>query len=233
MGEEQLVTLYHDIRDATGWNIGYFTVDARLFPTSAQNTGIFYAPVKLSDHRVLNLPDGRVLPSGFFQILANTNRGQNIPIQFVAPGDQISGQTIKGAVDLSTQASVFNGVVFLRYYDGAVVNGTVYAGSTPLPHVWVTVTDELGTPHGVTQTDAQGHYSAIVPFGNVTITASIGNLTRRTLVGERSLASFTLPVTIDQAMRTPADANGDGVPDWMIPHDIRVGGRSEEHTSEL
>src|SRR3989475_724439 len=52
MGEEQLVTLYHDIRDATGWNIGYFAVDARLFPTSAQNTGIFYAPVKLS-HRVL------------------------------------------------------------------------------------------------------------------------------------------------------------------------------------
>src|SRR5947209_18960790 len=92
MGEEQLVTLYHDIRDATGWNIGYFTVDARLFPTSAQNTGIFYAHVKLSDHRVLNLPDGRVLPSGFFQILANTNRGQNHPIQFVAPGDQISGQ---------------------------------------------------------------------------------------------------------------------------------------------
>src|SRR3989475_425066 len=88
MGEEQLVTLYHDIRDATGWNIGYFAVDARLFPTSAQNTGIFYAPVKLSDHRVLNLPDGRVLPSGFFQILANTNRGQNIPIQFVAPDDQ-------------------------------------------------------------------------------------------------------------------------------------------------
>ncbi|TLZ90507.1 MAG: hypothetical protein E6K01_03445 [Methanobacteriota archaeon] len=323
MGEEQLVTLYHDIRDATGWNIGYFAVDARLFPTSAQNTGIFYAPVKLSDHRVLNLPDGRVLPSGFFQILANTNRGQNIPIQFVAPGDQISGQTIqyqpafynsmfyrayigyspkdlnstdtgipgisgalqsnppvpawnlthwrvvyrtayynpfpdagnhtsafqamnydqaqrkqaaiqagtiKGAVDLSTQASVFNGVVFLRYYDGAVVNGTVYAGSTPLPHVWVTVTDELGTPHGVTQTDAQGHYGAIVPFGNVTITASIGNLTRRSLVGERSLASFTLPVTIDQAMRTPADANGDGVPDWMIPHDFHVASHTAQGT---
>src|SRR2546422_3143774 len=313
MSEDRIVSLYHDVRAATGWDIGYFAVDARLFPISASNTGIFYAPAKLSDHRVLNLPDGRVLPFEFFQILATTNRGSNIPIQFVAPGDQIQSQTIQyqpafynsmfyrayigyspkdlnstdtgvpgitgallntppvpawnlthwrvvyrtalynpftdfanhtsawqamnydqaqrvqeaiqagtmsGRVDLSTQAAVYNGVVFLRYYDGAVVNGTIYAGSTPLPHVWVTVTDELGTPHYVTQSDAQGHYSAIVPFGNVTITASIGNLTRTTLVGGRSLASVTLPVTIDQAMRAPADANGDGVPDWMITRDF-------------
>src|SRR5206468_10218974 len=111
----------------------------------------------------------------------------------------IQAGRIDGVVDRSTQSAVANGVVVLRYSDGAVVNGTVYAGSTPLPHVWVTVADELGTPHYVTQSDAQGHYSAIVPFGNVTITASIGNLTRTTLVGSRSLASVTLPVTIDQA----------------------------------
>src|SRR2546422_327945 len=323
MSEDRIVSLYHDVRAATGWDIGYFAVDARLFPISASNTGIFYAPAKLSDHRVLNLPDGRVLPFEFFQILATTNRGSNIPIQFVAPGDQIQSQTIQyqpafynsmfyradigyspqdvnstdtgvpgitgallntppvpawnlthwrvvyrtalynpftdfanhtsawqamnydqaqrvqeaiqagtmsGRVDLSTQAAVYNGVVFLRYYDGAVVNGTIYAGSTPLPHVWVTVTDELGTPHYVTQSDAQGHYSAIVPFGNVTITASIGNLTRTTLVGSRSLASVTLPVTIDQAMRAPADANGDGIPDWMITRDFHVASHAAQGT---
>ncbi|HEX9567512.1 MAG TPA: STT3 domain-containing protein, partial [Thermoplasmata archaeon] len=323
MSEDRIVSLYHDVRAATGWDIGYFAVDARLFPISASNTGIFYAPAKLSDHRVLNLPDGRVLPFEFFQILATTNRGSNIPIQFVAPGDQIQSQTIqyqpafyhsmfyrayigyspkdlnstdtgvpgfsqalqanppvpawnlthwrvvyrtayynpfpdpanhttawqamnfdqaqrmqsaiqagtiKGVVDLSTQSTVANGVVFLRYYDGAMVNGTVYAGSTPLPHVWITVTDELGTPHYVTQSDAQGHYSAIVPFGNVTITASIGNLIRTTLVGARSLASVTLPVTIDQAMRAPADANGDGVPDWMITRDFHVASHTAQGT---
>src|SRR5437867_69208 len=323
MSEDRIVSLYHDVRAATGWDIGYFAVDARLFPVSASNTGIFYAPVKLSDHRVINLPDGRVLPFEFFQILATTNRGSNIPIQFVAPGDQIQSQTIqyqsafynsmfyrayigyspkdlnstdtgvpgfsqalqanppvpawnlthwrvvyrtayynpfpdpanhttawqamnfdqaqrmqsaiqagtlKGVVDLSTQSTVANGVVFLRYYDGAVVDGTVYAGSTPLPHVWVTVTDELGTPHDVTQTDAQGHYKAIVPFGNVTITASIGSLTRTTLVGARSLASVTLPVTIDQANRAPADANGDGVPDWMITRDFHVASHPAQGT---
>src|SRR5439155_1032718 len=76
-----VVSLYHSIRDVTGWDIGYFAVDSRLFPISVQNTGIFYAPVKLSDHRILQLPDGRILPIEFFQIFATTNRASNIPIQ--------------------------------------------------------------------------------------------------------------------------------------------------------
>src|SRR5207245_2409664 len=75
---------------SAGWPVG-----ARRCPVSARNTALFYAPVKLSDHRVLKLPDGRILPFEFFQILANTNRGQNIPIQFVAPGDQVQSQTIQ------------------------------------------------------------------------------------------------------------------------------------------
>src|SRR5207245_2882145 len=92
--ENSVVSLYHAIRDVTGWNIGYFAVDSRLFPISASNTGIFYAPVKLSDHRVLNLPDGRVLPIDFFQIFATTQNAQNIPLQLVQPGDQVSSTTI-------------------------------------------------------------------------------------------------------------------------------------------
>src|SRR3989441_6806129 len=94
MSEDRIVSLYHDVRAATGWDIGYFAVDSRLFPISASNTGIFYAPVKLSDHRVLNLPDGRVLPIDFFQIFANTQNAQNIPLQLVQPGDQVSSTTI-------------------------------------------------------------------------------------------------------------------------------------------
>ena len=313
--ENSVVSLYHAIRDVTGWNIGYFAVDSRLFPISASNTGIFYAPVKLSDHRVLNLPDGRVLPIDFFQIFANTQNAQNIPLQLVQPGDQVSSTTIvyqpafynsmfyrayigyapkdlnstdtgipgfstalranppvpawnlthwrvvyrtayynpftdpanhttawqamnydqaqkrqsqiaagtiKGVADLITQSTVGNGVIFLRYYDGAWVNGTVWAGAQPLPGVRITVTDELGTPHYVTQTDANGHYSAIVPFGNVTITASVGAVTRTTLIGANTLASVRIPVTLDQAMRVPADANGDGVPDWIMTRDLQV-----------
>src|SRR5207302_1409793 len=310
-----VVSLYHSIRDVTGWDIGYFAVDSRLFPISVQNTGIFYAPVKLSDHRILQLPDGRILPIEFFQIFATTNRASNIPIQFVGAGDTIQSQTIqykpafyssmfyrsyigyspadlgsndtgipgfapalqayppapawnlthfrvvyrssyynpfpdpanhtdawramnydealrlqanittgtlKGVVDLGTTTAVANGVVLLRYYDGAIVNGTVTAGSAPLPGVRITVTDELGTPHYLTTTDASGRYSAVVPFGDITITASSGSLTRTTLIGTRTLASAKVHVTLEQAMRSPVDANGDGVPDWLMTRDLQA-----------
>src|SRR5439155_554039 len=63
---------------------------------------------------------------------------------------------------------------------------------------------------------------AIVPFGNVTITASVGAVTRTTLIGASTLASVRIPVTLDQAMRVPADANGDGVPDWIMTQDLQV-----------
>src|SRR5206468_908265 len=136
--------------------------------------------------------------------------------------ENITAGKVKGAVVLSTQSTVENGVVFLRYYDGAWVNGTVTAGSTPLLGVRITVTDELGTPHYLTTTDANGHYSAVVPFGDITITASIGTVTRTTLIGSRTLASTTLHVSVDQAMRSPADLDGDGVPDWIMTRDLQV-----------
>lgn len=317
---EGLVQLYHAARQGTGYDIGYFAVDARLFPISAGNTGIFYAPVKLSDHRVLNLPDGRVLPFDFFQIYADTDRASNLPIQFVGPADTIRSQRIEyqpmfynsmfyrgyigytpadlgqptnraipgfaedlltsppipawnlthwrvayrtayynpfpdvlnhtdawravnydeaerledeiaagraeGVVDLSTQGSVTNGIVILRYYDGAWVNGTVRAGSATLPNVRVTVQDELGTPHYLTSTDADGRFSALVPFGEVTITASTGALVTSTLIGSRQLGSITLPISLSQALREPVDTNGDGLPDWTLTRDIQVPSRT-------
>src|SRR5205807_5133560 len=96
------------------------------------------------------------------------------------------------------------------------------AGSTPLSGVRITVTDELATPHYLTTTDASGHYSALVPFGDITLTASVGTLTKTTLLGARTLASTTLHVTLDQAMRSPADTDGDGLPDWILTQDLHA-----------
>jgi len=327
VGEARVAELYRAVRAATGQEIGYFAVDARLFPLSATNTGIFYAPVKLSDHRVLELPDGRTLPTEFYDILVTTDRVQDIPIQNVQPGEQIRSQKIayksafyesmfyrayvgyspsdlnvtsadagipglsqalfndppvpawnlahfrtvyrtsyynpfadpanhtdawravdvpeaerlqeeiqagraEGVVDLSTQAAVTNGIVFLRYYDGAWVNGTVRAGGeTPVAGVRVTVHDELGTPHYVTTTDADGRYSALVPFGDITITASVGTPNLRTLVGQRPLSTLTVPVTLGQAMRENTDADGDGQPDWLITRNLDVPGRAVSGTA--
>jgi len=52
LGEEGLVELYHDVRMETGKSLQYFAVDYRLFPFSASNTGIFYAPITLADRDV-------------------------------------------------------------------------------------------------------------------------------------------------------------------------------------
>ncbi|HYM40826.1 MAG TPA: carboxypeptidase regulatory-like domain-containing protein [Thermoplasmata archaeon] len=315
LSEDQLVNLYQAVSAATGTSIGYFMVDTRLFPISASNTGIFYAPAKLSDHRVLNLVNGQVMPYDFFQLFANTQTANNLPIQFVSPTDQVTSTSIQyqpmfynsmfyrayvgyspsvvgssdkgipgmdqalaayvpepawnlthfrlvyrtayynpypdasnhtgawravnydqaaklqqqitagkvtGVVDMSPLTSIQNGAVILRYYPGAYVNGTVAVGGVPMPGVRITVTDELGTPHFETTTDAAGHYSAIVPFGNVTLTASTGKADNRTLVGPNVLGTVTIPVSLDQANRVNEDLDGDGVPDWLMTHDFDV-----------
>ena len=313
--EDRLVSLYQAVCAATGTSIGYFMVDTRLFPISATNTGIFYAPAKLSDHRVLNLQNGQVMPFDFFQIFADTNRGNGLPIQIVSPTDQVTSTSIQfqpmfynsmfyrayvgyspsvvgssdkgipgldqalqayipepawnlthfrvvyrtayynpytdpsnhtaawravsydeaaalqkqisagkatGVVDASPLTSIQNGVVILRYYSGAYVNGTVSVGGVPLPNVRVTVTDELGTPHYETTTDAAGHYSTIVPFGDITITASTGKADNRSLIGPNTLGTTTISVSEDQAMRANQDLNHDGVPDWLMTHDFEI-----------
>ena len=314
LNENQLVNLYSGVEAATGTSIGYFMVDTRLFPLSASNTGIFYAPAKLSDHRTLNLVSGQVLPYDFFQIFANTTNAANLPIQDVPALSQITAETIQyqpmfynsmfyrafvgyppsaigqtngipgisssltgyspmpawnmthfrvvyrtayynpysnptnhtgawqavnynvaqylqqqisagnitGVVDMSTATDIQNGAVILQYYPGAYVNGTVTVNGVPVPGAWVTVTDELGTPHGVVKTDARGHYSLLAPFGNITIAASTGTLNNLTLVGGNVLASTTFPVSEAQAMRSPYDANGDGTPDWLITKNLAV-----------
>src|SRR5207245_6313495 len=43
MGEDQIVTFSLDIRDATGWKIGYFSVDGRRYTPGAQTPGILTA----------------------------------------------------------------------------------------------------------------------------------------------------------------------------------------------
>ncbi|MEW5937662.1 MAG: STT3 domain-containing protein, partial [Candidatus Thermoplasmatota archaeon] len=67
LNRDQVADLYHDLQTATGWSIRYFAVDTRLFPFSGQNTGIFYAPAKLSDHRMM---DAFNMPYDFFEIKA-------------------------------------------------------------------------------------------------------------------------------------------------------------------
>ena len=67
IGENNLVSLYHDLRGITGYNIGYFAVDSRLFPFSATSQNIFYAPAKLSDQRIDPMSNA---PTDYYSITA-------------------------------------------------------------------------------------------------------------------------------------------------------------------
>ena len=335
---DELALLYHDIRDATGWSIRYFSIDSRMFPIDGGGNNIFYAPVKLSDHRVLSLSDGRVLPIDFFTIEAVTDKGtypaESVPLgttiqnynikytdmfynsmfyraymgfgpkdvdQACTSGDCLPGirgdmqsmmpmqgwnmshfkvvyktayfnpwgvdeyqnhsedwqavnyfdsdgalnlqrrigrGEIDGVIDFSNNTLARSGVVFLKYYDGAFVNGTVTVnGVTPLPGVRVTVQDYEDptnpTPHYSVITDQNGRYSLLAPFGQVRIVASIGTLDRRTMTGATVLDQEFLTIRDDQAMRLEIDRDGNGLADFNIALNIIVRGVTITGTSFL
>lgn len=86
---DQMADFYHDIRQVTGKEIKYFAVDSRLFPFSGSQTGIFYAPAKLSDHRM-----EENMPIDFFEIKAETDQGTFWPHE-VPIGAQVTDVRIE------------------------------------------------------------------------------------------------------------------------------------------
>jgi dolichyl-diphosphooligosaccharide--protein glycosyltransferase len=311
--------LYRELRQLTGDSILYFAVDSRLVPFSGTNTGIFYAPIKLSDFRTVEMPDGRSIPIDFYRLVAETDRGEydledvpttarvfNVRIEYkekfynsmlyriffgirgqdLGKEDDglpaISGQLqaedplhgwmlrhfkmvyrtayfnprppeeaanatedwtavnifdalklrekidageMEGTVDLSARSGLQQGIVILKYYDGAVLRGRVATeDGRPLGGVRITVLDELDIPHDVTLTDASGSYEVLLPFGDVRLVASVGELDNRTRIGRNILEERRLRVTESQALRLPLDTDEDGRPDYILEEDFKVSG---------
>ncbi len=46
---DEIIALYDDLAESRGSKVGYLGVDFRMYPISARNTGIFYAPAFLAD----------------------------------------------------------------------------------------------------------------------------------------------------------------------------------------
>ena len=329
-GADAQADLYRGLRQVTGNEIRYFAADARLFPTSGQNTGIFYAPMKLSDQRVLELADGRTIPIDFFKLLATVG-SRDIPVEDVTPDQtvtdvkivyqpqfyesmfyrayigfkptDIGGQsdegvpgisgpsqgqtplpawnlshwrvvyltsyynpyptqeevsahreasvavnyfdalemqkdidagTLTGTVLINPVYAVSNGVVFVKYYDGAFLNGTVTIdGVQPLAGARVVVSDELEIPHDVAITGPDGRYALLAPFGDLKVTVSTGAVNGRTLEGATIHSTARLTVSDDAAMRRPTDADSDGRMDYLIDLDLQVAGVSSDGTAFL
>ncbi len=316
MGMDKLVSFYSDVCALTGWSIGYFMVDSRMFPLSGQSTGIFYAPAKLSDRRI----DSTGSPQDFYVIQAQLQSGAVVAINQLTSSDVVSQYVIQyqpeffksmfyramvgyqganigqannsipgwssglesylpmpgwnmthfkmvyrtvyynpyptsqiaqhqdawtaidyatglayqaqinagtriGYVDMSGASYYRSGTVFLKYYPGAYVNGTLTTSQgMPVPNVRVTVQDEYGIPHDVVYTDSEGHYSAVVPAGNLTLVFSTGSANNPALTGTSTLASVKINVTEDQGMRVPDVMNANGTPDYCITKNVVIQG---------
>ncbi len=313
---DEIVSLYSDITDLTGDSIRYFAIDSRLFPFSAQNTGIFYAPAKLSDHRITGGDEGNQ-PYDFWQIKAVGEFGGEYDLSDVPPDVNLdptnpykiayqdmfynsmlykafvgySGEDVgmtnedggipavspsmtetpimpawnmthfklehrtaywnpysmseiqnhtdaweatefwdayekqlsgNGISDLSDRSSMYQGVMILKYYDGAIVSGTVTLDDgTPVEGAHVTVHDNFDIPHHTVTTDVDGKYSLIVPYDDIKVTVSYGELNPLTLIGSE-LNSTKMFIEDYQAMREKVDKNGDGVYDYLINHDVVI-----------
>jgi len=316
MGSEALVSFYGDMCDITGWQIRYFSVDSRMFPISGTETGIYYAPAKLSDRRLneygmpydfyvikavdssgreydiesvtsnMNIVDYSIAyqdmfyDSMFYRAMAgysgsdiglsndgvpgisgsvqsyNAMPGWNLTHfkmvyrtayynpwpsaevalhggdwaaisydEAVALKKQISAGEIEGVVDDNPISLYRSGCVFLKYYAGAIVSGTLTTEQgAPAANVRVTVQDEYGIPHQMVFTDADGQYSALAPFGNVTLVFSTGDVTTPSLAGSNVITRLKFNVTDDQAMRVEQDLNGDGISDYYVTKDYVMRG---------
>jgi len=90
--EETLVDVYHDMMAETGIDIGYFAVDARLFPFNAYTSNIFYAPVELSDQVV---DDATGDPVDYYTIYAVDYYGNYYELDEIPSDTSIYGYTIQ------------------------------------------------------------------------------------------------------------------------------------------
>ena len=137
---------------------------------------------------------------------------------------KIDAGLAEGIVDLSV-SGLAQGIVFLQYYDGAIIQGNVASTSGhAYPDVYVTVVDDYGVPHQTVKTDANGHYSVVAPFGKVSVVLSTGTLDKRTQIASNVLKTLTFDITYDQAMRNVDDADNSGLPDYYFNGDVTLTG---------
>jgi dolichyl-diphosphooligosaccharide--protein glycosyltransferase len=106
-----------------------------------------------------------------------------------------------GTIDMSS-SSLQSGVVFIQYYDGAIMKGTAKStDGTPYAGIYVTVTDELGIPHQTVKTASDGTYEVYLPFGNnISVVYSAGTLGKGTNIATE-IARKSYNISYGQAQR--------------------------------
>jgi asparagine N-glycosylation enzyme membrane subunit Stt3 len=93
IGLNNTVTLYQQLSGITHYYIGYFSVDTRLFPFSATDTGVFYAPALLGGRPIAG-PTVYNIPYDYYTINATSTTGVSYPLQSIPPNTQIVNYSI-------------------------------------------------------------------------------------------------------------------------------------------
>jgi dolichyl-diphosphooligosaccharide--protein glycosyltransferase len=75
-----LINLYSAVEQQMNKYMSYISVDYGLFPFSATNTGIFYAPSYLGDFPYVNA-SGQIIPIDFYNITVTDSLGNVYPLQ--------------------------------------------------------------------------------------------------------------------------------------------------------
>jgi len=124
--------LYNDLQGYTGWSIRYAMADARLFPFSGTDTGIFYAPADLTGRII----DATGMPESFFNLSVLGSDGNYYPY-----GKLPSGVTQVGSPVVNYYAPFYDSMIY-RIYIG--YNGTDVGQSAGIPGLSMNSTIEPG-----------------------------------------------------------------------------------------
>ncbi len=120
LNENGVVKVYQDVQSYTGWSIGYAMADTRLFPTSGSNTGIYYAPVDLTDGVI----GSGGIPTWYFTVNATGSDGNTYPLGSVPPGVQVVSTSI------NYNSPFYNSMIY-KIFVG--YNGTDVGAGTGIP----------------------------------------------------------------------------------------------------
>ncbi|MDE1820126.1 MAG: carboxypeptidase regulatory-like domain-containing protein [Euryarchaeota archaeon] len=131
VNENRVVQAYQDLQSCTGWSIRYAMGDTRLFPTSGSNTGIFYAPVDLTDGVI----GSGGIPTYYFTVTVTGSDGQTYQLGQVPAGVQsVSSQiNYKPAFYQSMLYKIEIGYNGSQVGAGQGVPGVTLQGNNPEP----------------------------------------------------------------------------------------------------
>ncbi len=115
MGGDDIFGLYDAVTDAAGKRVSYFGVDVRMYPVSAENAGIFYAPAFLANKN----PD---------DFLSYGYRGETLNLQLTQYGEDKNGNSYRLGQSTVTDAS---GRAYDVYPEGRSTYRALPAGQAP------------------------------------------------------------------------------------------------------